>query len=58
MNISYPNAPCPVCGIAGLHSCPGAPLKKWTEEELQELDEYLSKIFDLDKEKNSGIRTL
>lgn len=40
-----PMQACSVCGISGLHACPGKPLPKPTKEDKAKLSAVLSEIF-------------
>lgn len=37
-------SPCAKCGVTGLHACPGAPAKVWTEQDKQRLNEAVKQI--------------
>lgn len=47
-NINF--QPCPQCGLKGIHSCTGSPMKPWTKEEIEKLNNVLGEIFNFKKE--------
>jgi hypothetical protein len=37
-------SPCLNCGTVGIHSCPGAPVEPWTEQDKQRLNDAVKKV--------------